>query len=270
MPAVADSEPNDKDAKCRRARRFCVVEAQSREVIGSRPSTSDASETAGRPDGKGEGAGGAGGLCRTAPAVPQPPKSDAVWQGNQDGVIQMRTCFFNWSRFSVSESFWTANEEEAVEAIDPIVLAAQARDSLELPRPALERSPAAATWVNENTWVWLQGGWSDLSATARSGAVWATVTAAPLKTNLSAGDAAQAVSCPGPGRAWTPADGSGDTGNGACVLNFDRSGQVTVAVSVPYEVTWTGSGGASGDFGVMTATGEESVQVLEGRSVNRS
>ncbi|GAB3282487.1 hypothetical protein GCM10027456_76380 [Kineosporia babensis] len=181
----------------------------------------------------------------------------------------MNTCLFGWSHFANSQSFWAAeSDEDAANRVDPIELAIRAQNSLVLPQLELTRSPAGSAWVNENTWVWLENGWNDLTATARSGTVWATVTATPMSMDVSAQGAARAVSCSGPGRAWTSADGADVPGEDGCALRFERSGKATIQVSVPYEVSWTGSDGAGGDLGVMTTTGEDTVGVLETAAVN--
>lgn len=140
---------------------------------------------------------------------------------------------------------------------------------MRLPKPRLARSPANSSWVNEYTWVWLESAWKEKEATARAGASWATVTAKPKKMRVTAGS--QSVSCPGPGRAWTPADGAGAPSKGGCALMFSESGKgIDVTVTVPYEVSWTGSDGSGGDLGVLTTTATQSVTVLEAAAVARS
>ncbi|MBT0774205.1 hypothetical protein KIH74_34995 [Kineosporia sp. J2-2] len=168
-------------------------------------------------------------------------------------------------------AFWIPEDSAEPDLVDPFLLALEAESRLKLPKVSLARSPGGDTWVNEYTWVWLESGWKELSATARSGGVWATVTASPVRMKVSASGAAQGVTCSGPGRAWSAADGGGAPADGGCALRFTRSGEgIGVSVAVPYRVSWTGSGGAGGDLGTMTATGEESVTVLEAVAVSRS
>ena len=57
------------------------------------------------------------------------------------------------------------------------------------------------------------------------------------------------MTCAGPGRAWTEADGDGAPTRGGCghrYTRITRTAPVTAAVAVDWTVTWQGSGGTSG------------------------
>ncbi|MBT0774277.1 hypothetical protein KIH74_35365 [Kineosporia sp. J2-2] len=169
----------------------------------------------------------------------------------------------------IVDTYWApeTEENEAV-AVDPLLLARQAKASMKAPVPGLARSPAGVAWVNEYTWFWL-GEQEPLEATAREGAVWARVTAAPAELVVS-GSAGEAR-CPVPGRAWTAADGGRKPGDDVCALVFRSSGSAVVLdVSVVYDVSWTSSTGAGGGLGQLTGEGAESVEVRESGTVVRS
>lgn len=209
-------------------------------------------------------------LCVVTPIAPQPPLTDPVWQGNSDGAIYVRSCPMTKDRLPALNVYWapgpTAN---ALVTIDPIVLAEQAKNALRLPKPNLARSPAGSAWVNEYTWVWLESAWKQKSTTARAGTAWATVTARPRDMQIFA--ARQHVTCSSSGRPWTPADGGRKPTDGGCGLMFTKSGtRINLNVTVPYDVTWVGAGGAGGDLGVMTTTADQQVTVLEAAAVGRS
>ncbi|GLY19951.1 hypothetical protein Kisp01_69650 [Kineosporia sp. NBRC 101677] len=268
--AAADKPGGGEEALCSKFMKRCFAAAQSEDVTGplvlvtekDSPGTGKAvvPQRISKRD-----------VCETQRLVPQPPHSDPVWRGNSTGAIYVQGCPFTKDAEPLTTVFWAPGEEAAeIELVDPIVLALQARDGLRLPRPQGRRSPSGQTFVNEYTWFWLPGGWKDLTATARAGAVWATVTAKPREMRVSAGGDVGGTTCSGPGRAWTPTDGAGAPSDGGCALVFKASGTFDVNVAVPYDVSWTGSGGAGGDLGVITAEGQDAVTVLEAVSVSRS
>ncbi len=268
--AVAKGPPGDKGgATCYENWRFCIVDAQSKEVVPHRVASRDGANS------KGVGVPTRSrstyqDLCNTSRLDPQPPASDPAWLGNSSGAIYVRTCPLTKDLIPVANTFWAPGDEETVAiAVDPVVLAEQAKNALRLPDPRLAHSPAGSTWVNVYTWVWLENSWNQKTATARAGTAWARVTARPRTMLISAGGTS--TSCAGPGRAWTSADGSARPTDGGCALLFSRSGtDVDLRVSVPYDISWTGSGGAGGDLGVLTTTADQPVTVLEAAAVGRS
>ncbi len=210
-------------------------------------------------------------LCVTNKLVPQPPKTDPIWKGQSSGVVYRRACPLSKDRLPTSTIFWAPQAPAGqVVTVDPSVLAEQARSELRPPSPVLARSPQGRTWVNEYTWFWLKSDWSALTATARAGSAWATVTATPKELKVNAGKRGDGVRCRGRGRAWRLADGAGAPTRGGCALAFQRAGALSLQVSVPYQVSWVGSGGSGGNLGVLTATGQDAVTVLEADAVSRS
>jgi hypothetical protein len=95
--------------------------------------------------------------------------------------------------------------------VDPQQLLAEARRHLALPGPKLQLSPSADQWqyVQMPTWAWVpKDTWAPLTASAAAGGVSVTVTATPIRLDLTyqtggKGTTATA-SCNGPGTPYDP------------------------------------------------------------------
>jgi hypothetical protein len=217
--------------------------------------------------------------CRTRPAVPQPPKSDPVWKGHRTGRILVHPC---WLLVQMdSHRFWApdAPDAEANASVSPALLARQALAQLRVPQPVIRRSPEGSatvagvpvTWVNMWTWVWTEPvSWRQVSKKASLGPVWATVTVKPRVLVFEPGLGGASVSCPGPGRAWTPADGNARPTRGGCGYVYRSvSAGVDVSLAIRWAVSWTGSGGAGGQLPVMTTRVSDRFAVEQIQVVNR-
>jgi hypothetical protein len=157
---------------------------------------------------------------------------------------------------------------------DPAVLAQQARTELTLPSPVARRSPPETnsdpangglpyTWVGLSTFFWVEG-WQPMSRTVELRGVSATVTATPTGLTFDPGDGAAAVSCAGPGRPWTVADGNEAPSGGACGYTYRSvtpNGPLTATTSVQWSVSWTSNTGASGTFPASTTSSSSSFLV---------
>ena len=97
---------------------------------------------------------------------------------------------------------------------------------LTVPNPVAKRSPAENnsdpqygglpyTWVDLWTCVWA-GEWQSVARTVELRGVSATVTATPTALVFDPGDGSAPVTCDGPGRPWTEADGSNPPSAGGC------------------------------------------------------
>jgi hypothetical protein len=161
----------------------------------------------------------------------------------------------------------------------PGQLAQRAYGQLRLPSPTIERSPPATnsyngvpfTWVNVWTWFWTaRASYAPVSKTEAVRAVSATVVARPSVLVFDPGDGSAAVSCPGPGRAWTDSDGNDPPANGCGFMYRHTSNGVilTATVTIRWDVTWTGTGGAGGAFNGMTTQAAGPLQVLDVQVVN--
>jgi hypothetical protein len=161
----------------------------------------------------------------------------------------------------------------------PGQLAQRAYGQLRLPAPTIERSPPATnayngvpfTWVNLWTWFWTSpASYAPVSKTEAVPGVAATVVARPSVLVFDPGDGSPPVSCPGPGRPWTNADGNAPPPNG-CGFRYRHTSNgatLTVTVTIQWDVTWTGTGGAGGALNGLTTQAAGPLQVLDVQMVN--
>jgi len=215
--------------------------------------------------------------CRTLVAKPQPAKSDPVWRGHRMGTILMQPCWLVVQ--TGARLFWAPAVPDGAEdpAVSPAVLAQRALAQLRIPKPVIHRSPgesatgAPVTWANLWTWVWTApASWHQRSKTASLGPVWATVTVKPTTLTFHPGLGGAPVSCTGPGRAWTPADGDGPpTGGGCAYVYRSVSPGVRASLAIRWAVSWTGSGGSAGQLPVMTTRVSDRYAVEQIQAVNR-
>ena len=155
---------------------------------------------------------------------------------------------------------------------DPAVLAQQAYALLVLPKPTLGRTPSLANgdparggepYTVVNLWTRYftdPATWVPLARTVSLRGVSATVTARPAALLFDPGDGHRAVSCPGPGRPWQHEDGFDPPGPGECGYQYTEvhGRPITGTVSIAWDVTWTGTGGAGGAFpGLRTSASSE-------------
>ncbi len=218
--------------------------------------------------------------CRTRAAVPQPPKSDPVWEGHTTGVILVYSC---WLLLQM-DSHWvwspTADSGAVAEpVISPGELARRALAELRIPEPVIFRSPAQSngaggipvTWANLWTWVWTSpASWAEHFKKASVGDVWARVMVSPVALIFRPDVGSVAVSCDGPGRAWTPEDGDAAPTRGGCGYMYRSvNSAVTSSLSIRWRVSWTGSDGSSGQLPAMTTTTTSRFAVEQIQGVNR-
>jgi hypothetical protein len=211
--------------------------------------------------------------CYVALMSPQPPKSDPVWKGHTTGAIYICTV---WPpRTTGTAEIWFATPPTGP---DPRTLALQAEKALRLPLPSGNRSPdqdqqfhgSPFTYVNLWTWFWTDtASWRTQSATARAGGLSATVTVKPMALSFAPGDGSAPVSCAGPGRAWTSADGDGQPTNGGCAYRYRSatSQPVTSTQSIRWAVTWRASDGETGTLPDLTTSRTGRLMVLQVESV---
>lgn len=138
-------------------------------------------------------------------------------------------------------------------------LGAAARDvligRLPPPEPGTAPPPDRAI-VRSGIWFWTDPvAWRSVSVTAwvptPGGVLWARTTATPVNLVMVPGDGSSpAVSCPGPGRVWTRADG--DEAVSPCTVTYfhDSSlapfGRHRALVGIDWSISWTASTGDSG------------------------
>lgn len=220
--------------------------------------------------------------CYVSLASPQPPHGNAAWEGHTTGAIY--NCSFYEApgqQFPGTNgySFWSA--AAPARAADPAVLAQQAFAKLTVPGPTPGRYPAGTmrdgrpyTVVRAHTWYWTSpASYRPLSSTAAAGGLSVTVTVTPSALTFTPGDGSAAVSCTGPGIAWTSTYGPWAPSPAGCDYKYPHSsihepnGEVTATYGIDWKITWTASNGQAGTLPGMTTTARSTFAVAEVESV---
>lgn len=143
-----------------------------------------------------------------------------------------------------------------------------------LPEPLLRVYPLD----EEHGWVFVQvpvdvrvsaESWRDVSVTASIGAVWATVTAVPVRLVFDAGDpnGPGPVSCGGDG----PVAGYDPAAPGVCSYTYRNASSTSpydgyhfvTTTSIEWSISWTSSTGAGGSLGSYSTSSSELLAVAE-------
>lgn len=182
--------------------------------------------------------------------------------------------------FDYAEEWFADNPPRYVEPGDPEpqipvppgVLMEVAYDEMEIPEPTLAWNPSrtgdSATFVNLDTWVWLDDSPITLEVHAEAGDNQATVTA-NLDSMTATAPTAEPATCEGPGVPWDP---NVDDAVG-CQIVFSRSsanqpGQVTpVTVETTWTVSWSANGTPQGELEPQTLTTVTDVPVAEVQTI---
>jgi hypothetical protein len=221
------------------------------------------------------------------PSIPDPGLSGGVTGNGQ--VIAPGT-LGTWVFYACFDSNGTVVSAPEVlfivqgQPVDPHELLAEARRHLALPAPTLQLSPPADQWqfVQMPTWAWVPGNtWAPLTAAATAGGVSVTVTATPVRLDLtyqtSDKGAPATATCAGPG---TPYDeqlaktenprspvqaASPDCGWTWQKSSVDTQDQkYSVSGHIVYHAVWTVAGAAGGgDLGNLPG-GDSTFRVAVG------
>ena len=163
----------------------------------------------------------------------------------------------------------------AAAGADPLALAVTARETLALPVPVVETSPAQASLqlVNLPTWLWVNPAeWAAVSKTAAVPGEAVTATATPVLVTWHPGDGST-VTCHGPGTPYTSADNPGSA-SPDCGHTYTRSsagqpgGAFTATVTITWDVAWQGTGGAGGVLAPLETTATAAFEVAESQALN--
>jgi hypothetical protein len=157
----------------------------------------------------------------------------------------------------------------------PGVLAALAVRFLRLPDPVIRSSPApgALQLTRLPTWLWVApAAWRPQSKTAHVPGESVTATATPVSASWRMGDG-KTVTCHGPGTAYTARDNPASS-SPTCGYTYARSsaGQphaaYHVTVTITWDITWTGTGGAGGALPPLFTAAAAAMRVAESQAVN--
>jgi hypothetical protein len=162
--------------------------------------------------------------------------------------------------------------------VTPATLAEQAYKTIRFPHPSGSRSPSQNllyrgypfTYVMLQTFYWTDlGSWKTLSATASAGGLTATVTARPTQLIFDPGDGSSAVSCAGPGRPWTNADGNDPPTGEACAYQYTKvtASPITSTQSIVWKITWTGTGNTGGEIPQLVTSTSGQLNVMQIQTV---
>ena len=190
----------------------------------------------------------------------------------EPGKPYVLACFDQSDRMvkSILRIFDPADPFGGVAATERALDEARRRLDLPLPQPAL--NPPTAQLVGVATWLWVDGPWGPVSATAAVGAVTATVTATPVEVVWDMGDGTT-TTCD----AGTPYDPTRPPAgqHSGCTHVFTRTsagrpgGTYAVTATVTYEVTWSATTGGSGALGTLTRSTTIPVRVTEAQALIR-
>jgi hypothetical protein len=160
---------------------------------------------------------------------------------------------------------------------DPAALAALARQTLGLPSPVIRSSPAQAALqlTNLPTWLWINPAeWAPRSKTATVPGESVTATATPVSVTWHPGDGST-VTCQGAGTPYASADNPA-AASPDCGHTYTRSsagqpgGAFHATVTVTWDVTWQGAGGAGGVLPPLFTTAVAAFRVAESQALNTS
>ncbi len=159
----------------------------------------------------------------------------------------------------------------AVPVVTPGMLAQDVLNTLVLPAPEASVNPDATTadgftLVNLPTWWWIENAGQPLTQRTALGPVWAEVTARPVGSSFDGGEGESAEWCDGPGIAWR--EGLSEEEPSACRYTYRRAAEhYDATVTLHWQVSWVGSGGAGGTFPEMTTSTTVPMRVYERQAV---
>jgi hypothetical protein len=157
----------------------------------------------------------------------------------------------------------------------PGVLAQLAVRYLRLPDPVIRSSPApgALQLTELPTWMWVApAAWRPQSKTAQVPGESVTATATPVSASWQMGDG-KTVTCHGPGTPYAKGDNPASS-SPTCGYTYTRSsaGQPAAAyhvtVTITWDITWTGPGGAGGALPPLFTAAAAPMRVAESQAVN--
>jgi hypothetical protein len=157
-------------------------------------------------------------------------------------------------------------------------LAVRATNQLPLPIPKPRIIPSVqfssgmvGGFAGMPLWLWFpRSEWRSITQRTSAGGAWAMVTARPTRQIWELGDGTT-VACNGPGRVYEvgmdPLNGSPDCGSRYSRTSKNKPGGVySITVTVMWDVTWKGSGGAAGQLGPLPISASMPYTVREARA----
>jgi hypothetical protein len=199
---------------------------------------------------------------------------DVVRKGHEDDIAA-------WDCSEIM--FWQApgTVPDDPNAPTPKVLTSYAYDKIRVPDTEIELKPAAKSTVNLPTWVWLdKGTFKQVKVRAElpDTNLWAETTAKPVALHLEPGTA-DAETYPASGDCTINEDGSigapytkGDARKtppcGITYLRATDGKPYQLKASITWQISWEGTGGATGDLPDGTFETTQDMNVQEIQSIN--
>lgn len=291
-PAWASPDPGGSGGSgvtCDKATGKCDITAGTPGFPGATPSPSQDRATGGGSSNSGGGSG------TTSTASPEPtlvngscvyaadptyvPMTGEDNHAGQKGAWYIMTCpegikaGTNIATTTESEVWLTTPPPSALMKPTPAVLAARARNSLVLPKPAISSNPPVGQpqMVGIPTWLFLPRSlWVPVSASAAVPGESVTATATPVSVAWTFGDGTSTV-CTGPGTPFTP--GTDPTASSPdCGHTYRTSsgsapgGKFQVSATITWRVDWLGAG-AAGTLNDLTTTATVPVTVQQSQAI---
>ena len=157
----------------------------------------------------------------------------------------------------------------------PGALAQLAVRYLRLPDPVIRSSPApgALQLTRLPVWLWVAADvWQPQSKTAQVPGESVTATATPVLAAWAMGDG-KTVTCKGPGTPYAAGDNP-SAASPTCGYTYDQSsagqpgGAYRVTVTITWDITWAGAGGAGGALAPLQTVGAAEFRVAESQALN--
>jgi len=158
----------------------------------------------------------------------------------------------------------------------PGVLAQLAVKYLRLPDPVIRSSPApgALQLTRLPVWLWVAANaWQPQSKTAQVPGESVTATATPVSAAWSMGNGTT-VTCKGPGTPY--GGGNPAAASPTCGYTYEESsagqpgGAYRVTVTITWDITWQGTGGAGGALAPLQTVAAAEFRVAESQALNTS
>ena len=147
---------------------------------------------------------------------------------------------------------------------------------LRLPDPVIRSSPApgALQLTRLPVWLWVAANaWKPQSKTAQVPGESVTAAATPVSAAWSMGNGTT-VTCKGPGTPY--GGGNPAAASPTCGYTYDRSsagqprGAYRVTVTITWDITWHGTGGAGGALAPLETVAAAEFRVAESQALNTS
>jgi hypothetical protein len=171
------------------------------------------------------------------------------------------------SRFVV---FTPADPFGGVAVVERIVT--EARRRLELDPPVPRVNPPGAQLVGLATWLWVEGDWSERTATATASGISATVHARPVGVDWDTGDGGHVLCDRGE---EYDTDRPARSQSSTCTHVYQHAsadrpwGAYLLRATLRWVVWWTSSTGGAGSLGILSSSAAIAIGVVEMQALVR-